>query len=102
MPSDSSRYLQVARITLKPEASANIPDHLMRDATVAEIWVADLVGEALSTRAGVSIIPYSKGYAVGNVMSIRVSDGDVYNLKLPKPDYEISVELSALKKDQVR
>ena len=29
---------------------------------------------------------------------MRISDGDVYNLKLPKPDYEISVEISALKK----
>ena len=60
--------------------------------------VSFLVGEALSTRAGVPIVPYAKGYAVGNVMSMRISDGDVYNLKLPKPDYEIGVELSALRK----
>jgi hypothetical protein len=31
-------------------------------------------------------------------MSMRISDGDVYNLKLPKPDYEIGVELSAFRK----
>ena len=98
MPSSTSRYLQISKIGIKPEAFANIPAYISSNATVAETWAADLVGEALSTRAGVPIIPYAKGYAVGNVMSMRISDGDVYNLKLPKPDYEISVELSALRK----
>jgi hypothetical protein len=98
MPSSTSRYLQISKIGIKPEAFANIPAYISSSQTIAETWAADLVGEALSTRAGVPIIPYAKGYAVGNVMSMRVSDGDVYNLKLPKPDYEISVELSALRK----
>ena len=98
MPTSTSRYLQVSKIGIKPEALGNIPAYLSGNATVAETWAADLVGEAISTRAGVPVIPYSKGYAVGNVMSMRISDGDVYNLKLPKPDYEISVELSALRK----
>ena len=98
MPSATSRYLQVSKIGIKPEAMNSIPAYISSSQTVAETWAADLVGEALSTRAGVPIIPYAKGYAVGNVMSMRVSDGDVYNLKLPKPDYEISVELSALRK----
>jgi hypothetical protein len=98
LPSATSRYLQVARIGIKPEALASIPAYISNNPAVAETWAADLVGEALSTRAGVPIIPYAKGYAVGNVMSMRISDGEVYNLKLPKPDYEISVELSALRK----
>lgn len=98
MPSSTSRYLQISKIGIKPEAMGNIPAYISGNPTVAETWAADLVGEALSTRAGVPIIPYAKGYAVGNVMSMRISDGDVYNLKLPKPDYEISVELSALRK----
>ena len=98
MPSSTSRYLQVSKITIKPEAMSSIPAYLSSTSAVAETWGADLVGEALSTRAGVPIIPYSKGYAVGNVMTMRVSDGDVYNLKLPKPDYEINVEFTRLVK----
>jgi hypothetical protein len=98
MPASTSRYLQVSKINLKPEAMSNIPAYLSSSLTIAETWAADLVGEALSTRAGVPIIPYSKGYAVGNVMSMRISDGDVYNLKLPKPDYEINVEFTRLVK----
>ena len=98
LPSATSRTLQVTRIAIKPEAMGNIPAYLSANATVAETWAADLVAEALSTRAGVPVVPFAKGYAVGNVMSMRISDGDVYNLKLPKPDYEIDVELSALKR----
>lgn len=98
MPSATSRYLQVSRIGIKPEALSSIPAYLSSSVTIAETWAADLVAEALSTRAGVPIIPYAKGYAVGNVMSMRISDGDVYNLKLPKPDYEISVEFTRLVK----
>jgi len=98
LPSSTSRYLQISKIAIKPEALTSIPAYLTGSPTVAETWAADLVGEALSTRAGVPIIPYAKGYAVGNVMSMRISDGDVYNLKLPKPDYEIGVELSAFRK----
>jgi hypothetical protein len=98
MPSTTSRYLQVSKIVIKPEAMASIPAYLSSNATVADTWAADLVGEAISTRAGVPVIPFSKGYAVGNVMSMRISDGDVYNLKLPKPDYEIGVEFTRLVK----
>ena len=98
LPTATSRYLQITKVSLKGDAMASIPAYISGDQKVAETWAADLVSEALSTRAGVPIIPYSKGYAVGNVMSMRVSDGDVFNLKLPKPDYEISVEFSGLKK----
>ena len=98
MPTTTSRYLQVSKISIKPEALSNIPAYLSSTPTVADTWAADLVGEAISTRAGVPVIPYAKGYAVGNVMSMRISDGDVYNLKLPKPDYEITVELTRLVK----
>lgn len=98
LPVQTSRYLGITKIVLKPEATASIPAYLTSTPTVADTWAADLVGEALSTRAGVPIIPFSKGYAIGNVMSVSIADGDVYNLKLPKPDYEISVEFTRLVK----
>jgi hypothetical protein len=98
LPQATSRYLQVSSVVLKPEALAAIPAYISSDIKIAETWAADLVSEAISTRAGVPVIPFSKGYAVGNVMSMRVSDGTVYELKLPKPDYEITVEMSALRK----
>lgn len=98
LPVQTSRTLGIAKVVIKPEAASSIPEYLASTPTVAETWAADLVGEAVSTRAFVPVVPYAKGYAVGNVLSLSVSDGDVFNLKLPKPDYEISVEFTRLVK----
>lgn len=97
IPAHVPRFLQVTSVKVAPEALDTLPAYLKADAT-AQTWAADLVGEAISTRAGVPIVPYAKGYAVGNVMSMSISDGTVFQLQLPKPDYEIAVELSGFKK----
>jgi hypothetical protein len=55
----------------------------------------------VSSRAGIPVVPFAKGYAIGNVMSMRVSDGKVWELKLPTPDYEIAVELNGFRKVKV-
>lgn len=98
LPAHVPRYLQVAAVELKPEALDALPAFLKTEPDTAQTWAADLVSEAISTRAGVPIVPFAKGYAIGNVMSMRVSDGTVYELKLPKPDYEIKVELTGFRK----
>jgi hypothetical protein len=98
IPAQVSRYLQITNVQVKPEALESLPNYIKSEPGAAETWAADLVSEAISTRAGIPLVPYAKGYAIGNVMSLRVSDGAVYQLKLPKPDYEINVEFSGFKK----
>jgi hypothetical protein len=65
---------------------------------IAETWAADLFSESLSSKTGVPMLPYSKGYAIGNVMSMRIADGDVFMLKLPEADYTISLDIPSFKK----
>lgn len=98
IPTQVPRFLQVTSVQLKPEALEILPASLKSAPETAETWAADLIGEAISTRVGVPIVPYAKGYAIGQVMSMRVSDGTVYELKLPQPDYQIKVELSGFRK----
>lgn len=98
IPAQVPRFIQVTSVQFKPEALAVLPASIKSESGVAETWAADLISEAISTRAGIPIVPYSKGYAIGNVMSMRISDGAVYELKLPQPDYEIKVELSGFRK----
>lgn len=98
IPAQVPRFLQVTSIAVKPEALDALPPSIKSEPGAAETWAADLVSEALSTRTGVPIVPYAKGYAIGNVMSMRVSDGTVWELKLPKPDYEIIASLNGFKK----
>lgn len=98
LPDQAPRYLQVVHVDVTPEAAAMLPDYLKTTPTSVQTWAADMVSEAISTRVGVPVIPYSKGHAIGNVMSMQVMDGTVYNLTLPKPDYEIDVTLKNFKK----
>lgn len=98
VPSRTPRYLQVTDISISDDVKATLPEYLLNGPGVAETWAADIVSEAISTRTGAPIMPFAKGYAVGNVLSMRVADGSVFNLTLPKPDYAISVKLDRTKK----
>lgn len=98
IPAQVPRFLQVTSAQVDPEALNALPAFVRGEPGVAESWLADMVGEAISTRASVPVVPFAKGYAIGNVMAMRVSDGTVWELKLPKPDYEIGVSLTGLKK----
>lgn len=98
IPAQVPRLIQVTSAQVKPEVMEQLPAFLKAEPAAADTWLADMVSEAVSTRAGIPIIPFAKGYAVGNVMSMRVSDGTVWELKLPKPDYAITAELTGFKK----
>lgn len=98
IPSYVPRFLQVTSAQIAPDVLDFLPPYIKSESGAAEMWLADIVSEAISTRAEVPVVPYAKGYAVGGVMSMRVSDGAVWDLKLPVPDYEINVELTGLKK----
>ena len=98
IPNAVPRFLQVSEAQLSAEMMAALPDYLKKSPVVAQTWAADLVAEAISTQLQVPIIPYAKGYAVGNVMSMKVADGTVFALKLPQPDYQIKLQLTGVKK----
>lgn len=100
VPEQAKNSLQVSKVVLAPELLSSLPAYLKSTPSVSETWAADIVAEAISTRVGVPLIPYSKGYAVGNVMSLRISDGEVFDLKLPAADYEIHVDFKGFKKIQ--
>lgn len=56
---------------------------------------------SLVDEQGVAIIPTAaaeSGQALGNSMKARMSDGAIYNLVFPEPDFEISFTVDELKK----
>lgn len=93
LPAQVPRFLQVTQVTVSDEARQALPAELAGQPGVAETWIADMLGEAISSRTGVPILPYAKGYAIGQVMSMRIADGSVYALKLPEPDYAVEANL---------
>lgn len=62
---------------------------------------AQIIGQyftaQLDRHADIAVLPYIKGYAIGNKMSARMANGDVYTLALPAPDYVFDVEVSNFK-----
>jgi uncharacterized ParB-like nuclease family protein len=96
IPDNVTRFVQVSNVIIGDDARAEFPAQYSNG--VAETWVADTFAEAIAGKMGIPMLPYSKGYAIGNVMSLTVADGTVFNLKLPKPDYEFTLDLSKLRK----
>lgn len=97
VPTLVPRYLQVTSAQISAEALDALPEYIKSTPGAAQNWLADIIGEAISTRLGIPVVPYADGYA-NKVMSMRVSDGEVWQLKMPTPDYEVSADLTALKK----
>jgi hypothetical protein len=62
-----------------------------------ESWVADHFEEALNSKAGVALFPYSPGSAIGNVMQMKLNNTD-FNLQFPDADWEIAIDLTGVKK----
>lgn len=50
----------------------------------------------LAERAGVTVIPYTRGHAFGNQLPGRFADGSVFSLKLPEPDFVFDLEVRSL------
>ena len=98
LPDHVPRFLQVGRVSITPEALAELPEAFKATPTTAETWLADQLSEMLATRAGVPVLPYAKGYAIGNSMAMRFADGTVFNLKIPEADYTFSVDLKQFKR----
>jgi hypothetical protein len=98
LPDNVPRFLQVTKVSISPEARAELPKALSDNPGTAETWLADQLSEAIASKTGVPVLPYAKGYAIGNVMAMRFADGTVFNLKIPEADYGFSVDLTGFKR----
>ncbi len=84
--------VQVASVTLGEKALDALPAHL------SKLQVQQKVGESftqfLSSNQEITMLPFVKGHAVGNKLAGKFSDGRVYALELPEPDYAIDLDIT--------
>jgi hypothetical protein len=97
LPYPGELFLQITEVLIAPEAAPAIRPQEAATPGAAQSWLADHFGEALNSKAGVALLPYTQGYAIGNVMAMRLADTDFY-LQIPQPDYEIAIDLTGVKK----
>ncbi|MEO1247897.1 MAG: hypothetical protein AAFX56_19635 [Pseudomonadota bacterium] len=87
------RY-QLASVAVGQRVAELLPGH------IDERLFGQRLGQFFSARLGeqtqVSVIPFTRGYAIGNQLPGRFSNGEAFNLALPEPDYAFHVELKNL------
>lgn len=93
LPTNVSKTVGITSVILGTEAKQAFP--VSYGEGESEIWVADQLAEAISQKSGIPVLPYKKGYATGRLL--YVINENSYNVEIPKPDYEIDVELSRLR-----
>lgn len=95
LPKEGVIRFKVSDVFFGDKASPIIPKRLQQQA-LSQVFGQYFTAQ-LAHLSGLNMIPYTKGYAIGNKMAGRMTNGDVYTLTLPEPDYVFSVNISNFK-----
>ncbi|MDB4409593.1 hypothetical protein N9235_02120 [Gammaproteobacteria bacterium] len=95
---DGASRIQVVQVDVEDKALAVLPDRFLNDQDNFRNYIASTFTGYLSKNQSVPILPYSTGHAIGNKMAFTVANGDVFNLEIPEPDYEIRLTVRGFKK----
>jgi len=91
--------IKVRNVTIEDEALPILPQRGDDKAkTSYEVLLAQTFSSYLTKNQNVSVLPYTKGHAIGNKMALQVANGDVYNLKIPDETYAIDITLRKFSK----
>ena len=92
------QHLQITSVTIEDKAVKHMPFSELAEKQAFQTLVAQNFGKYLSLNQNVSLLPYSKGEAIGSKMALRFSNGDIFNLTIPSPDYGIDLFVRGFKK----
>jgi len=90
--------IQVSQVNLEDKALAVLPDRFVNDQDNFRKYMASTFTGYLSKNQNIPMLPYSEGHAIGNKMAFTVANGEVFNLKIPEPDYEVRLTIRGFKK----
>ena len=93
-----SRRIRVTGVTIEEESRNALPASLKSDDAALQAFIAQEFGKYLSKNQRIPVLPYAVDSAVGKTMAMRISDGSVYNLKIPQEDYAVQLSLVKFKK----
>lgn len=93
-------YAQVVDVNLEDKAVDTLAS-FGADQGQLKSLIADTFNADLSQNAAIPVLPYTKGQAIGGKMSARFSNGEVFNLALPEPDYRIRLTVRGFKKVEI-
>lgn len=85
-------YLQVAQVSVDATVAEKMSPMYRRNED-AKSHVAQVFSGSLSQHQHVPLLPYKVDRAIGNTMAGRFSNGNIFNLTIPEPDFTINVSL---------
>ena len=86
-------------LNLKIKLLLTIPKNYKKNIKPLENIFAQLFSSRLSLHNDVALVPYVEGMAIGSTMKQQFVNSDtVYEIKLPKPDYNIDITIRGFKK----
>jgi hypothetical protein len=89
--------LRVASVVIDEAAYATVRSVGGDPAGLAH-FVANAFGQYLSENMKVSVLPYSKGTAIGQKMTARFVNSEIYDLAIPEADYVVNLRVRGFKK----
>ena len=90
--------IKVTDVVIEDRALPFLPERFSSNISNFENFVAQGFGKFLSKNQSVSILPYTKGYAIGNKMALRFSNAKVYQLQIPEPQFAVKLTIRGFKK----
>ena len=92
-------YAQITSVALDDRATSSIRNlGVAVNDTQLRSFIAGAFEASLTKNLGIPLIPSEIGQAIGGKMTARFANGDVYDISLPKPDYQIQLTLRGFKK----
>ena len=96
IPQSASRRFRIKSIELSDEAVNWIPKSI--NPSDQKIIYGHEFSKYISTHLDLPVLPASVGRVIGNEMTAKFSNGDVYSLKIPEEDYAITLKIAWFKK----
>ena len=87
---------QVASVSFSDKARQFLPDDLPPQRLSQ--YIGQYFSARLAKTKGLTVLPFTKGFAIGNQMSGRFANGDVFTLTLPDADYTFELSVLDFKK----
>lgn len=98
-PLSSGITFKVADVILEPKAQSFLSKYYPNQRKQAfKIFVAQQFSSFFAQNLQLSILPYTKGKAIGNKMAGRFANGNVFELQIPDGDYPITIAIRGFKK----
>jgi len=95
LPQAAARRIRVSAVEVSESVKSNYS--LLNQTLFDTGVIGHEFSKILSDELNLSILPFQSGQALGGTMAARFANGDIYNLTIPEPDYEIRLYIEDFK-----